>query len=104
MDVLQHTYRRRGAGLMDIQILRRFRVAPDERAAFDRSVVGKRRASPDASAEYAAADQRSSRCKEFSTLHDTTPPEKGFNDASFSPNSNPSRFYYGPRGRVACLR
>src|ERR1700687_5930669 len=74
MDVLQHTDRRRGAGLMYIQILRRFRVAPDESAAFDRSVVGKRRAGPEASAEYAAADQRSSRCKEFSTLHDTTPP------------------------------
>ena len=73
VDILQHPDRRGGAGLVDVQVLRRLRVAPDERAAFDRSVAGERRAGPEASANRRPADQRCGRFQEISALHRSSP-------------------------------
>ena len=68
VDVLQHTDRRGCARLVDVQILRRLGMSPDQRSAFDRLVSGSRRTGHKA-AECGGSDQCCARRQEFPTLH-----------------------------------
>ena len=68
VDVLQHPDRRGCAGLVNVQILRRLGMSPNQRSALDRLVGGPRRTDRE-SAECGRSDQGCARRQEFPTLH-----------------------------------
>ena len=92
VDVLQHADRRGCARLVDVQILRRLGMSPNQRSAFDRLVGGSRRTGREA-AECGGSDQCCARRQEFPTLHGISPSER------FARSSNSTLAFNSPHLR-----